>query len=194
MRMTMSAAAVAMLAAGAAGAATVTFDALPDEGAQLTSWSEDGVLVTADGALATYDAAGAAHLDDFGTGFASSLTFSTGGLFAATSFDILPDGTFYDAPFANVAVTGYVGGSVVASDAFDMFAVNGTYTFSGAFSGIDTLVIGFADAPPGLVCDDAPCTHYSIDSVTLAPVPLPASGALLAFGVVGLAAACRRKR
>ena len=35
---------------------------------------------------------------------------------------------------------------------------------------------------------------YSESSIETTPVPLPASGALLAFGIVGLAAAYRRKR
>ena len=214
--MMMSAAMVAMLAAGAAGAATVTFNELPDEGAQLTSWTEDGILVTGQGGTLAALNAGSAQLDDSGTGFASSLTFSMDRLFAATSFDILPLANFYElctdvgegevdcapASFADVSVTGYADGNVVASDAFDMFGVSGTYSFSDAFSNLDLLVIGFAgiptDLPSGsfLACDDSPCRRFSVDSVTLTPavVPLPASGALLAFGIVGLAAACRRKR
>lgn len=204
----MSMAAAAMLAAGAAGAATLTFDALPDEGSQLTSWTEDGVLVTAQGGTLAALTPGSAHLDDSGTGLAQSLSFSTGSLFAATSFDILPSSNEYElctdlgegevdcspSSFANVSVTGYANGLEVASDAFDMYAVNGTYVFSDAFRDLDLLVIGFADAPSNLVCDDSPCTHYSVDSVTLAPVPLPASGAMLALGIVGLGATYRRRR
>lgn len=205
---------IATGAAGAASAATVTFTGLPDEGGQLTTWNEDGILTTAQGGALAAEQPGSAHLDDGGTGFASALTFSTGGLFAATSFDILPSSNEYELcqdlgegeldcdpyGFANVQVTGYADGALVASDAFDMFAANGSYVFDDAFADLDLLVIGFAplptDLPSGsfLSCDDSPCTHYSVDNVILAPVPLPASGALLAFGVVVLAAGYRRKR
>lgn len=216
MRPMMMSAAVAMLAAGAAGAATVTFDELPDEGAQLTSWSEDGILVTGQGGVVASLNPGTAQVDDSGTGFASSLAFSTEGLFAATSLEILPLANFYElcmdagegevdctpARFADVSVTGYADGNVVASDAFDVFGVNGAYSFGDAFTSLDLLVIGFADLPTDLrsgsflACDDSPCRRFSVDSVTLVPavVPLPASGALLAFGIAGLAAAYRRRR
>lgn len=208
----MGAVAAAMLAASAAGAATVTFDDLPDEGEQLESFSEDGVLVTASGgALAFFGLPGRAHLDDGGTGFASSLSFSTGGKFSAVALEIAPSSNAYKVcadpdgiedcsplSFANVAVTGFADGSTIASDAFDMSAVSGVFTFGAAFAGLDRLVIGFSpppSAPAGrfVFCFDSPCTHFDLDSVTLAPVPLPASGALLAFALAGLAARVRRK-
>lgn len=208
-------AAAAMLTVGAANAGTVTFTGLPDEGAQLTSWVEDGVLTTAQGGVLASIRPDSAHLDDGGTGFARSLSFSTGGRFSAISLGIVPsssalllcsdfDENFICTPFsfANVSVTGFVDGLLVASDAFDMNAVAGVYTFSEAFASLDLLVVGFSaqptDAPDGFFFDcnnGPPCTHFHLDSVKLEPavVPLPASGGLLAFCVALLAARFRRR-
>lgn len=113
--------------------------------------------------------------------------------------------------FANVLVSGYRQGVEIASLAFDMFNAKPTFAFSKDFRGIDALSVSFAsldtidptdfddlDSPGDstrsyFTCDDAPCTHFNIDNVTLAPVPLPATVGLLGMALAGLWVARRRR-
>lgn len=214
----MAAIAMAVGMASAAGAATMTFDGI--EG-YVEEYSEDGIAVVGlGGQVGPFRLPGTAHLDDGGSGYAGALSFTMAAPFDAVSFDVFPtsndyqlcrdvDGDTLCEPYAfeNVQVTGYAGGVAVASDTFDMVAQAGTYAFGAAFTGLDRLIIGFAPEPdlptlpseePYLYCYAPPCTHYSIDNVTLRPsvpsvVPLPATGALLGLALPTLLLLRRRR-
>ena len=190
------------LEVGAAHAAVMTFNNLPDEGAELDSWVENGITASASGGVIGYfDTPGMAHLDDSGTSFAFRLAFTTAGAFDAQSFDIKAlDNTYYKenadgdlvyTPYDNVLVRGLRNGVEVASSAFFMGPPGtATHLLDGSFSAIDRLVIealfpgDFASAD---VCD-FPCAHFNIDNVTLAAsaVPLPAALQLFATALAGL--------
>ncbi|MCB2092777.1 MAG: PEP-CTERM sorting domain-containing protein [Rhodobacteraceae bacterium] len=202
----------ALIAAPAAHATTVTFDALPDYGTAIddyintggfTPYVENGVTVTpTDGLLAWYSAPGFAHMDDSGTDFASGLLFNMATAFDAVSFSLISLGyNFFGehGPLGEtINVTGFAGGSAIA---FADFMMSGDYldsqsfTLGSGFSALDALLIEIVYPANAPYCD-APCGHFDLDSVVLAPivpaVPLPSSMAML--GAAGLALFGLRKR
>ncbi|WP_347310395.1 hypothetical protein [Defluviimonas sp. SAOS-178_SWC] len=196
---------VALLAStAAASAATISFSALPDEGALSTTYTENGITATAgSGTLGWYTAPGTAHVDDAGTGFTSDITFTTGGIFDATSFTLTSLGyNFLNSPGTvsdNILVAGYVGGSLVAGANYTLSAVAGTVQtilLGSAFTAIDAFTISLLYPRTGRDCD-APCGHFDLNSVTLdtgpAPVPLPPAAPLMGAAVLGLFALRRRR-
>ena len=201
-----NAAALVLLLAStcAASAATITFSALPDEGALATSYTENGITATASsGTLGWYTAPGSAHVDDSGTGFTSDITFTTGGTFDATSFTLTSLGYNFLGTAStvsdNILVSGYVGGSLVAGANYTLSAVAGTLQtilLGSAFSAIDAFTISLLYPRNAPNCD-APCGHFDLDSVTLdtgpAPVPLPPAAPLMGAAVLGLFALRRRR-
>lgn len=195
-----------------AAADTVTFDNLPDEfGAAYDAngnsiYRENGVRVSSgSGAVAYFDLPGAAHLTDFGTGFASDLMFTAWRPFDAARFSVVSGGYFFSEEVrrlqANILVTGYAGGAVVASAEFVLSRIVGalqTFRLGKAFNGLDRLVIALVNPYDFELCQNAPCMQMNVDSVHLemAPVPLPSSGAIFAAGVGLLAglSMIRRRR
>ncbi|WP_284164258.1 hypothetical protein [Frigidibacter sp. SD6-1] len=194
---------VAMSAVGAS-AATMNFDNLPDEGAQLGSYSENGIVATALGGVLAYEGTpGFAHLDDSGTGLAYGIDFTMGGLFDAVEFSLTSLGyDFWDPPGPlsdNLIVTGFNGSSVVSMAGFilsDVFGATQTFTLGSAFSGLTSLRIELIYPVNSAYCG-APCGHLDLDYVTLngpAAVPLPASGLFLIGAGLGLGALRLRRR
>lgn len=184
----------------AAGAATMTFTGVGDDPDQ-TVWVENRIEADANGRqIGDFARPDAAHMDDSGSSYARFIEFSMYRPFHAKSFDIFPvgwdviyekDGELVRYDFDNVEITGYRNGEVVTQDRFNMLNVGSTYTFGSAFRSLDLLRIGFTplfelprDILVGSQC--SPCTHFDIDNVTLAPVPLPATLGLLGFGAAAL--------
>lgn len=179
------------LSATASVAATMNFDTLPDEGAQLSTYVENGITAKAiGGALAYSGSPGFAHIDDSGTGLASGLDFTMGGLFDAVGFSLTSLGyNFWDPPGPytdNIVVTGFQGNSIVSTATFLLSDIAGTVQsimLGTGFTSLSKLRIELLYPVNSATCD-APCGHFDLDSVTLnavgpAPVPLPASGLLL---------------
>jgi len=149
----------------------MTFTNLPDEGADIHNWIEDGITATATGGVLGYfDTPGTAHLDDSGSSFASRIAFTTTGTFDPVSLDLMAmDSSYYKddgngnlvyTPYDNVLVRGLRNGVMVASGAF-FLGPPGTTThlFDSSFSAIDRLIIGAlfpADFGPDDFCD-SPC-------------------------------------
>lgn len=189
------AAALAMVVSGmsatATGAATMNFDTLPDEGAMLSSYVENGITAkSTGGTLAFYGSPGFAHVDDSGTGLTNGIDFTMGGLFDAVGFSLTSLGyNFWDPPGPytdNIVVTGFQGNSIVSTATFLLSDIAGTVQsimLGAGFTSLSKLRIELLYPVNSAACD-APCGHFDLDSVTLnavgpAPVPLPASGLLL---------------
>lgn len=195
------AAAAVTLSAGMATAATMTFSSLPDEGALLTSYTENGITATSgSGTLGWYTSPGAAHVDDSGTGFTADITFKTGGVFDAASFSLTSLGFNIlgpqTPPSDTIFVTGYSGGSLVAGANYTLSAIAGTVqniALGSAFSMLDAFTITLL-YPRGIPTCDAPCSHFDLNSVTLAPVPLPASMTLMGAAGIALVGLRRRRK
>ena len=168
-------------------AAIVTFSGIPGETGE-NLWIEDGVTVKTNGfGLGHFAFPDSMHMDDSGTGFPSRLSITMNSQIDATSFDILPIGsTAYctdpddtsscGAPYDNVVVAGFRDGMLIAEDAFFMGADPFTYAFGEQFTSLDSLDI-IAALPSreqmGGVCLDAPCAHFNVDNIVVAPIPLP---------------------
>lgn len=183
--------AISGLSATAAAAATMNFDTLPDEGAMLSTYVENGITAKAiGGSLAYFGQPGFAHIDDSGTGLASGLDLSMGGLFDAVGFSLVSLGyNFWDTPDPltdNIVVTGFQGSSIVSTATFLLSDIAGTVQsilLGPGFTGLSKLRIELLYPANTAMCD-APCGQFDLDNVTLnatgpAPVPLPASGLLL---------------
>jgi hypothetical protein len=186
-----------------ATAATMSFSGLPGSclGAS-PAYAEAGITATDSGFGPAYWARpGVLHMDDSGTFCPQSVTFATARPFDAVSVDILPLSSWYCAdpgncaatdPYDNVLWEGLVGDTVVASDAFFMGTTDSTYVFGEAFRTLDELRVSALRpdiARIGGECFDAPCAHFELDNLVLAPVPLPAAVWLFASGIGALAAA-----
>jgi hypothetical protein len=205
-----------LFAGATASASTMTFSGLPlPPTTPLTTYSENGITATGNSFIDAFGMPQSAHLDDGGTGLASMIAFtlSGGGLFNTVSFDlssagfnyhVCPDNTLQNCitqTYANVQLTGYRNGSLVASTLFDMSLSNGLISPGSLFRNLDTFIIGFGPFPfegtlaNGNVaeCTDTPCSHYDIDNVTLSAVPLPAAGGLMLAALAGIAATTRRR-
>ncbi|MCB2134462.1 MAG: hypothetical protein KDE08_00720 [Rhodobacteraceae bacterium] len=206
--------AVTSATAPSAGATTVTFDNVPDYGTALdevfntgsqTPYVENGVTVTpTDGLLAWEFTQGAAHMDDSGTDFTSGLMFTMANTFDAVSFSLISLGYgFWDTPGPlneNIFVTGFSGGSIVAFAEFvlsDVFLDPQTFLLGAGFSALDALLIQIVDPANSAACD-APCGHFDLDTVVLAPiiptVPVPPSVAMMTIAGGLLFAVGRRRK
>jgi hypothetical protein len=176
---------------GAAAAATMTFNGLPTDEFTTNTWTEDGITAKATwGGLGSHSRPDMAHIDDGGSSFASGISFVTGGLFEATSFDIhaltssyCSDWDTCGVPFDNVVVEGWRDGMKVAKEAFSMGAdwSVSTYLFGSAFDLLDRLVIRAGWVPmggPDSFCMDSPCAHFDIDNVTLQAATNPSVSAV----------------
>ena len=201
-------AAALLLCAPVAEANTVTFDNLPsyfdvlDAGTTGSPYVENGVTVTSTqpfGVLAWDTAPGLAHIDDSGTDFTSGLMFTMGRAFDAVSFTLNSLGYDFSGtpgPLSdNIFVTGLAGGSAVATASFtlsDIYQDVQTFLLGSAFTGLDALLIEL-DYPVNTASCGAPCGHFDLDEVVLAPVPLPAAGLLLGGALLGFGALRRRR-
>ena len=193
-------------------AATMTFNSINlDPGAM--TYSEDGIFASGNGMLGLY-VSSMLHFDDYGTAAPSAVTFSMDSLFDAVSFLLDPvgfdffveleDRSYLQPTYMNVLVQGYRGATLVSDLNFDMGSSPDPYKvkLGSTFSNLSSLVISilppnFAEysAMPGFSyagpCD--PCSHFNIDNLKLAPVPLPAGLPLLASGLALLAFVARRR-
>ncbi|MCB1332372.1 MAG: PEP-CTERM sorting domain-containing protein [Roseivivax sp.] len=196
-------------ATSAAEAAVMTFGNVgPDP--FLTSYTEDGITATAPVNQDLYLISPHLHLDNGGSPHADRATFSMAGAFDAVSFLLEPNGFAYEMcdtnqcnsfsypSFPNVLVQGYRGASLVASLLFDMGKGTTPYTVSlgTPFANLSSLTIGVVYPAPNPLgqCVDSPCSHFSVDDVTLAPVPVPATAGLAGLGLVLLGAAGWRRK
>lgn len=205
---------IAIGAACAASATTVTFDNLPDydtvllDGGSGSPYVEKGVTVTSTtpgGVLASYFAPGAVHLDDAGTDMTAGVLFRTGSTFDVLGLSFISLGfDFWDeAPdvIGNIILRGFLNGTQVVRDRVTMSPVFGTVqdiVLGAGFLGLDAFSIEIIYPTTEAWCG-APCGHIDLDSVTFggvapAPVPLPASGLLLGAAGLGLLALRHRKR
>lgn len=199
-----------------ASAATMTFNNLWDyannDYYSGSTYTEDGITVTGNNELG-YWSSTSLHMDDFYYPSSSLATFTMGSRFSAVGFDLSADGFDYfvcdaahnctNPTYQNVLVQGYRNGSVVASLLFDMGAALQTFPvmLGGAFNNLSALSIEvfvpdnlFTNHPPGGYADcNSPCSHFTVDNVTLAPVPLPAALPLAAMGFGLLAMTARRR-
>jgi hypothetical protein len=200
------------LSAPAGRAATVTFDGLPDLLIDGATWSEEGVTVSGDGNdLGAFYIPDTAHLDDSGTPYTSRLDFTMALPFFPIEFRVFGMGTAYlpgdeclddncrYVPYDNLLVRTFRDGMLTYEDR--LYAGDPgeiwTYTFPD-IEAVDLLRISAVrpdihDYPSGPYCADSPCGHFSIDNVTLAPIPVPATAPLL-LAAAGLMLLARRRR
>jgi hypothetical protein len=195
-------------------AATMTFTGLSLDPLART-FSEDGILASGNGFLGIENGSGGLHLDDAGTSAPSKVSFTMATNFNAVSFLLDPVGFDFlvcsgrsscsEPTYLNVLVQGFSGSTLVSDLTFDMGSSLDPYLVSlgSAFSNISSLLIGviYPDvasfrAMPGVTSAGpcAPCSHFNIDNVTLAPVPLPAGLPLAVTGLGLLAFVARRRR
>ncbi len=197
-----------------ASSATMTFVNVNDVDASRT-YSEDGIVATTNyGFLGAY-ANGAIHFDDGGTAAPGAVRFSMASNFDAISFLLDPirfnffvefeDRTYLYPTYLNVLVQGFREGALVSNLTFNMGSSPDPYlvNLTGAFNNISSLVIGiltpdlnYYKSLPNVRYTDfcVPCSHFNIDNVTLAPVPVPAGLPLLATGLGLLTFVARRRK
>lgn len=191
------------LGAGPAPAANMTFSGLTGDCVGTPSYTENGITATSGGGtdIAYHLNPGVLHMDDSGTTCPQSVEFTMARPFDAISVDILPLESNYCAdpdncsapgdPYDNVLWEGFVGDAIVASSKFFMGTTDSTYVFGDAFRGLDKLKVSAllpSLAVIGGECFDAPCAHFELDNLNLAPIPLPATLWLLASGLTTLGA------
>lgn len=203
---------LAISAGVSASAATLNFNDIPDgeHGPAAAIWHEAGAMVAADpmsDGIVWYSLPGAIHIDDSGTSLTQRVDVTTGGVFSAVRMAVVgyelasyvQDGEdTVPTAYQNIAAAGFRDGLSVASAQFSTGLSGGVFSFSfgSDFRNIDLLRIAaigpwrqmLGDLP--IECSDAPCGHFDLDSLTLAPVPLP-GGFLLAFGGVAALAGVR---
>jgi hypothetical protein len=181
----------------ATSGATLTFDGVP-EGVfgcppNPSSIVESGFVIS--NCPGYFIEPGEIHLDDSGTEFQNSASFSANQPFDAESVVIQGLGwNFFDSDFSalsydNVVFQGFRNGTLYASQSYSTFSLDplelDTVLFDTNFALLDLLtitqVLPSADdfiRFPNAFCADAPCAHISLKAITLNPVPLP-SGLML---------------
>ncbi|KFI32858.1 hypothetical protein CG51_19770 [Haematobacter missouriensis] len=198
-------------------ATTLTFDDIPRwrDGPAPIVRQEGGVTLSADpysDGVVSYSLPGALHLDDSGTSLTGGVNVTTGGQFHALGMSVVgyrqasyvfgADGwEMHPVPYDNIAVEGFRNGLSVAYTRFSTGLTGGAFNFAfgGDFRGIDMLRVAAigpwgqsVDGQP-IECGDTPCGHVDLDSLTIAPIPLPA-GLALALGGMGALAGMRLLR
>ncbi len=183
-------------------AATMTFTDVPDGSADLTSYQEDNISAFSPYLVGWVNEPGFAHMNSVGFGSQISFGLLAGGLFDAAGFNFFSNGYSFvgDPPEQPpmLTVTGYLDFGAVATASFLISSISGmaqSIVLGNAFAGIDQLTITMPSYPFEF-CDFA-CVAIDLDNITLnpvtpAPVPLPASGALLGGAALLLAGAGRR--
>lgn len=181
------------MAAGAAQAATLTFENLGEGTAE--DWEEDGF--TGYGGYFYTPGAGTLH------GPAGPMDFDAYIMrddpFTPISIQIAGSGAFnYDAegnqislPYENLIFSGFREGALVAETRIVLGATprRFTHTFDSDFRSIDRLMLEIpydAQGPNGEFCDDCSRLEYDNLDYTLAPVPLPLPAGLLLGGLAML--------
>lgn len=199
---------VVLFVSGSVNAAVVNFAGVPDIGATATTYSEGNVTAqSVGGDLAYHSVAEKVHLTDYGTSFASGISFVMPIRFDALSFDIRGFNNFCidlscQAPeaFNNVEVLGMRNGSVVATEIFYSGTTEINHVLGGGFSNLDKLSISVL-LPQNLAASTcaffAPCSFFDIDNLALRPVnvaqaPLPAGLPLYGAGMLLLGYGVRR--
>ena len=197
-----------------AGAATMTFSGVNIDPIART-YSENGIFASGNGTLGLYST-GSIHFDDGGTSAPSTVTFTTGSRFDAVGFDLDPVGFEFrqcdaitriceDKTFDNVLLKGFDGANLVASLLFSMGTGKDSYPvkLGDAFKNLTafTIAIALPNIPFNYLRDcNAPCSHFQIDNVELAPtveiapVPLPATLPLEMAVLIMLALVAFRRR
>jgi hypothetical protein len=193
-----------------AAAVTVGFDTIQDAATVLgggtpgNSYSEDGFTVTGlDGIVASFATPGTALLVDAGPDFTTAVSVTAARRFNANGLSFISLG--YDAfeppeegtEIGNVIIRGFVGTTAVGVLRLTAAIIAGTVqsvVLGPGFADIDRLEIELA-YPRRLGFCGAPCGQIELDSLDLtpAPVPLPATGGMLALGGVALAGLARRR-
>ena len=189
------------IAVGEVGAVTMTFSGVNlDPGAY--TYSENGILASGDGTLGIFGTQ-VIHFDDSGTSAPDSVTFTMASPFDAIGFDLDPvafdfrlcdpvTGVCENRTFENVLLQGFTGTNLVTSFMFNMGTGNGPYPvhLDQTFKNLTAFRISiiFPTIPVNYVAEcGSPCSHFEIDNVELAPVPLPATLPLEALGLAILA-------
>ena len=199
-----------------AASATMTFDDLQSIYRE-TTYTENGITVSGNGFSSMPFGSRSnesIHIDDAGTDGPNRIVFSMDDPFDALSFDLSPIpksfGVCYEdqgcstPSYFDVLVKGFRGNSIAASLMFDSATLLGkTNIVLGSLFGnlssfsIETIYpdVAYYRSLPGVTSAGfcAPCSHFNIDNVSLAPVPLP-PGLLLSLSGFGLAALFLRKR
>lgn len=183
-------------------AATMNFADVPHGSADITSYQENDVSAFSPFLVGWVNEPGFAHMNSVGFGSQISFGLVNGGLFGAAGFNFYSNGFSFagDPPETPpmLTVTGYLDFGAVATASFLISSISGmaqSILLGNAFVGIDQLTITMPSYPFEF-CDFA-CVAIDLDNITLnpvtpAPVPLPASGALLGGAALLLAAAARR--
>lgn len=199
------AAVLSMAATSAPAATTLTFDGPT---APITPYVEQGFVVDDGGYYIAAD--GSLHFDIALGPYADNRTIARqgGGGFDLHLLDIISlypsvsAGGLIGDPMDDIRFEGFSGASLVATATASSQTGNGQASFGGMFRNITSLVITGFD--PGNIDYSFPMdVHFLIDNMVVslpgtdddptAPVPLPASGLLLAAAVLGAAAVRRRK-
>ncbi len=196
--------------------ATMTFDKplSPEDYFATYSYIENGITMVADRPLDPTYIGGTLHMDDGGTSASRSVNFSMPKRFRALSFQV-PWSSFNsvscndetweceEVTTSNLLIEGFRGGKSVISQWVNANDVApNSFLFSRAFTGLTSLRFSLQwpqfPSRPGytIFCADNPCSHFNLDNVTLAPVPVPASLPLVgsAFATLGFFGLRARKR
>lgn len=200
---------VVLFVSGSVNAAVVNFASVSGIGAMATTYNEGDVSAQSIGGDLAHQIglAERVHLTDYGTSFASGISFVMSTRFDALSFDIRGFNNFCldfscQAPeaFNNVEVLGMRGGSVVATEIFYSGTTELNHVLGSGFSNLDKLSISVL-LPLNLGASTcaffAPCSFFDIDNLALRPVdiaqtPLPAGLPLYGAGMLLLGYGVRR--
>ncbi|PIB25002.1 hypothetical protein BFP76_07585 [Amylibacter kogurei] len=198
----------ALLATTLIGAPIAAFGVTIDfEGTNFgRNYSQDGFNVTTNFTTGYF---GDLHVDQFTGPYGSSYTITRddGGAFDVMSLDIgalgfgvdietdIGFGGIESTPYVwdNVLFQGYDSTGLVASTVTGSEVDTLGFVMGSDFSGLESFVISGIYTPPTLGANQsvnltAGDTHFTIDNIEIAPVPLPASIVLLlsALGALGL--------
>lgn len=196
-----------------ASAATMTFDNFDASDNSGYPYVENGITATG-GGMGGALFGGSIHLDDMGTQYGSFISFTMPKPFRAISFQMLgfsfdyrlcgPDGCVPQT-YDNFLIEGFRGGESIVSQWLNAstIAFGQVIYLPKNFTGLTSFRLSIPypqtlngiGVPEGYRVDCGyPCSHGTIDNVTLAPVPVPAGLPLVGSGLAILSFLRLRQR
>jgi hypothetical protein len=152
------------------------------------TYEENGIVVTGSSDFGSWDYPGSIHLDGSGGPYSGGLDFSMNRRFDPISLVVIGMNRYHEIPLIDMIIRAFREDNPIFLTGISVGSETWTYYFPDHLTGVTNIEIL---ALPG---EDYEESHFSIDDVTLAPVPVPPASMAIGSAFALLLWAARRRR